>query len=197
MGARWPGVRHSGRMRRRTLPLLIAVLLASSGCVSVAPADDKPPRTPAGIAVPTSAPALATDRPVQERALPLSALPSQPVPASVAAPAAVAAATAEEKPAARPRKVSRPVQQRNRLQPRVGVERKKTSSAKPKRPRSAAGVPQAKPRAKKVRPPVPPMPRRSQPGRVPPGKLDMAELCRASHGVTSPAITQLCGSSIR
>ncbi|MGP3636870.1 hypothetical protein ACTU45_26530 [Streptomyces sp. 24-1644] len=68
-------------MRRRTLPLLIAILLATAGCVSVTPTtDNKPPRSRTTVSVP--APTSGREEGV---ALPLTPLPDSRPPAPAVA----------------------------------------------------------------------------------------------------------------
>ncbi len=89
-------VRQSSRMRRRTLPLLIVILSATAGCVSVTPTtDNKPPQNRTTVSVP--APTSGREAGV---ALPLTPLPDSQPPAPAVAIAPVPEDSAS---AARPR----------------------------------------------------------------------------------------------
>ncbi|WP_407841412.1 hypothetical protein ACE1OC_41315 [Streptomyces sp. DSM 116496] len=155
-------MRNSDHVNRRTLPLLLAVLLATSGCVSVTPVDNKPPQDRTKFSAPPA--------PAREagEALPLTPLPASrpPAPSVLIAP--------EDTPSA-PRT--------RREQPRtteadgsdsgvrtVRPERRpvKAKQSSPQRPASNAEV-RAKVTAKprKVRTPMPAVPQRSRPAAVP------------------------------
>ncbi|MCX5128286.1 hypothetical protein [Streptomyces sp. NBC_00347] len=68
--------------------------------------------------------------------------------------------------------------------------------AKQSNPKGHAPQPKAKPR--RVGTSKAAVPQRSRPGVAPgAGRISMTELCRSSHGVTSPAITQLCHGTYR
>ncbi|WP_327257263.1 hypothetical protein [Streptomyces sp. NBC_01244] len=178
-------------MNRRTLPLLLAVLLATAGCVSVAPVDNKPPQDRTKASVPAPAAQRETGG-----ALPLTPLPDSrpPAPAVVIAP--------EENPSAVPPRREQPRTTKadgSGTGARTVRQRVKAKQSSPQRPASKAKV-KAKVKAKprKVRTSKPAVPQRSRPAAVPaPGRVSMAELCRSSHGVTSPAITQLCHGTYR
>ncbi|MFJ9080462.1 hypothetical protein ACIRO3_35290 [Streptomyces sp. NPDC102278] len=178
-------------MKRRTLPLLLAVLLATPGCVSVTPVDNKSPLDRTKLSVPAPA------REAGE-ALPLTPLPTSrpPAPAVVVVP--------EDSPSA-PRT--------RRQEPRTAkadgsgsgvltVRKPERLPVKAKRsnPKGHAPKPKPKPKAKprSVGSSKPVVPQRSRPCAAPgAGRVSMAELCRSSHGVTSPATTQLCHSTYR
>ncbi|MFF4011517.1 hypothetical protein [Streptomyces sp. NPDC001717] len=172
-------------MRRRTPPLVLIALLAASGCVTVSGSgvgDDKPPvaRTSAG---------------APPDAWPLTRLPASSAPApvtAVAGPEETAPDAGGQRPELRREPESgRPVAGRRsehrpprtwsvpKSQPRPKVKPKGEPQAEPKR-----RAPAAKPAAPRRGGPVPA-----------PGRIDMAELCRSSQGVTSPTITGLCHGS--
>ncbi|MFJ8011384.1 hypothetical protein [Streptomyces sp. NPDC096339] len=167
-------------MRRRTLPLLLATLLAASGCVTVSGpgvGDDKPP-------------AARTSPGTPPAAWPLTRLPASSDPAPVPAVAGPEKTTPDAGG-------QRPEPRRGPDAGRPAAERRSEH-----RPR-AESVPKPKPRPKgkpkaepKRRAPgaKPAAPRRGGPASAP-GHIDMAELCRSSQGITSPAITQLCNGT--
>ncbi|MEV0989946.1 hypothetical protein [Streptomyces sp. NPDC049949] len=176
-------------MNRRTLPLLLAALLATAGCVSVAPVDNKPPldRTKRSVPGPARQPG---------EALPLTPLPVSrpPAPAVVVVPedSPSAPRTRREQPSAAKADGSGSEVSTVRKPERLPVKAKRSNpkghGPKPK--------PKAKPRSVGSSKPV--IPQRSRPGVAPgAGRVSMAELCRSSHGVTSPAITQLCHGTFR
>ncbi|MFB6613000.1 hypothetical protein ACFCV9_02035 [Streptomyces sp. NPDC056367] len=164
-------------MRRRTLPLLLAALLTASGCVTVSGSgvrDDKPP---AARTSPAGTPAAAW---------PLTQLPASADPAPVTSADGPEQAGASDAPGQRTELRREPDTGRPAADRRSGHLPRTESAPKPK--------PRAKPKAEpKRRAPgaKPAAPRRSGPAPAP-GRIDMAELCRSSQGVTSPAITQLC-----
>ncbi|MGW0754510.1 hypothetical protein [Streptomyces sp. NPDC002587] len=187
-------------MRRWSLPLplLLAALLAASGCVTVHPA----PAGPAGNGGVSSAEVSADHkqptephpaRPDTGPALPLSRLP-EPAPTAPAdtVPEADRAAGAD-----RPAHAAREASGQGR---HAEPAPRRTAAAQPRRatPPGRAVRPAAKPKPKpraKGRPsthaPAPRRPVRPAPGPGA-GAADMAALCRAAHGVTSPAVTALC-----
>lgn len=186
------GVRDSDHVNRRTLPLLLAVLLATAGCVSVAPADNKPPRTRPTVSVP----APASGR-VAEEALPLTPLPVSRPPAPV-----VVAEPENGTPASAPRQAPRTAKTDRSSGPK---ERTRTVRQRPERlpvkakrstPQRQATKPKAKPHRSGPSKPVAPQRSRATAAPVP-GHVSMAELCRSSHGVTSPTISQLCHGTYR
>lgn len=177
-------VRHSDRMRRRTLPLLLAALLTASGCVTVSGPG-------AGDAKPSAARPTGPGAP--PAAWPLTALPASSGPAPAAPAAAGPEKTAPDAGGQRPE----PLRGTDSDASRPAAEHRAGH-----RPR-ANPVPEAKPRPKarpkaepKRRAPgsKPPAPQRGGPAHAP-GRVDMSELCRSSQGVTSPAITQLCNGT--
>ncbi|WP_327267188.1 hypothetical protein OG444_40425 (plasmid) [Streptomyces sp. NBC_01232] len=178
-------------MRRWSLPLLLVALLAAPGCVTVHPA----PTRPAGaslVTVPEDHKHPVDPQPARPDTG--AALPLSPLPESAAAPStgavpeagrtpaparpapAASEASAETQPARRApdRRAEGPVRPRRMPPPRPAVR----PAAKPK-PRKAKGP---------SRTPAPHRPVRA-PGA---GAADMTELCRAAHGVTSPAVAALC-----
>ncbi|OEJ30047.1 hypothetical protein [Streptomyces subrutilus] len=174
-------------MRRWSLPLLLVALLAASGCVTVHPAPTRPAgASPAAVSEDHKHPvAPRPERPDTGAALPLS-----PMPGPAAAPPADAAPEAGRAPApARPASSAR---EAGETQPaRRAPDRRAEGPVRPRRT-TPAMRPAAKPKPRKVkRPTRTPAPHR--PVRAPgAGTADMAELCRAAHGVTSPAVAALC-----
>lgn len=188
-GGAGSGVRDSDHVNRRTLPLLLAALLTTSGCVSVTP-DNKPPTDRTKVSVP----APASGRRAEE------ALPLTPLPASQPPAPPVDIAPEDGSSAARAQR-AQPAQKTDGLGSGArNVERLEPRSVKPKRSSPQRPVAKAKVKAKprKGRTLKPSVPRRSRPAAVPaPGRVSMAELCRSSHGVTGPTITELCHSTYR
>lgn len=183
-------------MRRRTLPLLLVALLTTSGCVSVIPADDKPRAASTGT-VPVSAASALPDRSrPAEGSLPLTALPT-PTTAPAAPPSA--SVPVQVRPASRPRDERRTAPKaENRRSVGERTQEKRWAPAKSTRPRTAASAPKSKPKTRRVHTARPLAPPRYRPAPAPaPGRVHMADLCRASQGVTNPAITQLCRSTYR
>ncbi|GHE76224.1 hypothetical protein GCM10017778_72480 [Streptomyces vinaceus] len=178
------GVRDSDHVNRRTLPLLLAVLLATAGCFSVAPVDNKSPQDRTQFSVPAPAPA----REAAEAALPLTPLPDirPPAPAVVVAPENTSSASR-----------TRREQPRTAKDDRSGsgirtVRKPERLPAKAKRPSPQQHAPKPKAKLRRVGTSKPVVPQRSRPGAATvPGRVSMAELCRSSQGVTSPAISQL------
>ncbi|MEU6757141.1 hypothetical protein [Streptomyces sp. NPDC046685] len=183
-------------MRRWSLPLLLAALLAASGCVTV---DPSPPR-PAGARsapVPADHEHPAVPRPARlgpGTALPLSRLPeappATPAPANGAsepepAPGPGRATAAGREASGEGRKAG-PAPRRQDGPRRVSPRR----ATAPKAPARRAAKPQQKKRPH-ARTPAPHRPARPAPG-TGGGARDMAQLCRAAHGVTSPAVAALC-----
>ncbi len=178
-------------MRRWSLPLLLVALLAASGCVTVHPV----PTRPAG----ASPVAVSEDHkhPVDRRhARPDTgaALPLSPMPESAAVPPTGAATEAGRAPApARPAPAARQASGENQAARRA-PDRRAEGPVRPRRatPPRPAVRPAAKPKPRKVKRPTrthaPHRPVRA-PGA---GPGDMRELCRAAHGVTSPAVAALC-----
>lgn len=171
-------------MRRWSLPLLLAALLAASGCVTVHPG-------PAAKASPATA---ATDhkhhaRPgqrVTEPALPLSPLPgAQPSAEPRTEPARhTPATTPSRRTAAIPRRTHpRPTRPHQATAPHRAAPPKRAAKAR------TTGTAKAKPAART------PAPRAARPA---PGVRagDMAALCRSAHGVTSPTIAALCHQTV-
>ncbi|WP_158709966.1 hypothetical protein [Streptomyces katrae] len=150
------------------LPLILAALALTAGCVTVRPSGPAEPALPDPAVDRTAALETAVG------ALPLGRVPaSEPPPAPPAAGAgAGAGAGAEpEPPAAQPGE-DRPPQHRT-------GGRAPARPAHPVRP-----APAPKPRK---RPPVRPKPRPEQPR-----PYDMAPLCEAARGTVSPSIVALC-----
>ncbi|MFI6150895.1 hypothetical protein [Streptomyces sp. NPDC051109] len=155
-------------MRRWPLPLLLAALLAASGCVTVHPAPHPArqslPRHPGGPQ------AAAAPRPDTGPGLPLSGLPkpsTAPEDDHRPAPGGRAPAARE---ASDENRHARHAPQRKAAPPRHAVKPKPTKAkAQPSR--------------------TPAHPARPATGA---GTDDMAALCRAAHDVTSTAITALC-----
>ncbi|MEU9087673.1 hypothetical protein [Streptomyces sp. NPDC048357] len=177
-------------MRRWSLPLLLAALLAASGCVTVHPV----PTRPAG----ASPVAVAEDhkhpvdprpaRPDTGAALPLSPMPESAVPPAGSVPEA-GRAPAPARPAPAAREASGETQAARRA-----PDRRAEGPVRPRRttPPRPAVRPAAKPKPRKVkRPNRTPAPHRPVPASGA-GTADMTELCRAAHGVTSPAVAALC-----
>ncbi|MGW7328355.1 hypothetical protein ACWGIU_07020 [Streptomyces sp. NPDC054840] len=179
-------------MRRWPLPLL----LAAPGCVTIHPA----PAPPAGI--PATAPADDKHPSVSPAvrngtALPLSPLP-EPAPPAPAGPAPEQEhAPGPGHPAAKDRSSTRETrsttpEHRRTARPAPAPPRRATA---PKRAMPPAAKPKARPKTKaRPKAPVPHRPVRPAPAT---GAGDMRELCRAAHGVTSPAITSLCQQTYR
>ncbi|MFE2149161.1 hypothetical protein ACFXAO_03885 [Streptomyces lavendulae] len=183
-GGAGSGVRDSDHVNRRPLPLLLAVLLATAGCVSVAPVDNKPPQDRTEV----SAPAPAREA---GEALPAS---RPPAPAVVVTPENSPSAPRIRREQHRAVKADasgsgvRTVREPGRLPVKA-----KRSSPKGRAPQPK---PKAKPRSMGTSKAA--VPQRSRPGAAPgASRVSMAELCRSSHGVTSPAITQLCLGTYR
>ncbi|MFJ3728689.1 hypothetical protein ACIPYQ_39820 [Streptomyces sp. NPDC090045] len=178
-------------MRRWSLPLLLVALLAAPGCVTVHPA----PARPAG----ASAVTVPEDhkhpvdprraRPDTEAALPLSPMPESAAPSAGAVPEA-GRVPAPARPAPAAREAAAETQPARRA-----PERRAEGPVRPRRtpPLQRPAVrPAAKPKPRKAKGPSrTPAPHR--PVRAPgAGPADMTELCRAAHGVTSPAVAALC-----
>ncbi|MFD9575626.1 hypothetical protein ACFWBI_38155 [Streptomyces sp. NPDC059982] len=170
-------------MNRRTLPLLLAALLATAGCVSVTPVDNKPPldRTNRSVPGPARQPG---------EALPLTPLPASrpPAPAVVVVPedSPSAPRSRREQPRAAKADGSGSGVRTVRKPERLPVKAKSSG------PKGRGPKPKAKPRSVGSSKPV--VPQRTRPGT---GHVSMAELCRSSHGVTSPTISQLCHGTYR
>ncbi|MFE1808153.1 hypothetical protein [Streptomyces sp. NPDC059533] len=172
-------------MRRRTLPLVLIALLAASGCVTVPGSgigDGKQPAARTSAGTPPGTPPAAW---------PLTRLPASSAPAPVPAVGGPEGTTPDSGG-------QRPELRRELDSGRPAAERRSEH-----RPPRAGAVPKPKPRPKakpKAEPKrhapaaKPAAPRRGGPAPAP-GRVDMAELCRSSQGVTSPAITQLCRGS--
>lgn len=173
-------------MRRWSLPLLLVALLAISGCVSVHPAPARPAKaSPAGDSEDRKPPARQDTGP----ALPLSPLPEPTAAPQTGAVPEAGRPPVPSRPAPAARAASGETQPDRRASDRTadGPARLRRTTA----PRPAVR-PAAKPKKVKVRPrrtPAPPRPARPAPGA---GAGDMRELCRAAHGVTSPAVAALC-----
>ncbi|THA41438.1 hypothetical protein [Streptomyces sp. A1547] len=144
------------------LPLILAALALTAGCVTVRPTGPAEPAPPAPAVDRTAA------RETAVGALPLGRLPApEPPPA----PPAAEAEAEPEPPAAQPEE-NRPPQRR-------------TGGRAPARPAHPVHpAPAPKPRK---RPPVRPKPRPAQPR-----AYDMAPLCEAAKGTVSPSIVALC-----
>ncbi|MFE0604934.1 hypothetical protein ACFW2T_25555 [Streptomyces sp. NPDC058892] len=178
-------------MHRRTLPLLLVALLTTSGCVSVIPADDKPPAASTGTA-PASAASAPPDRSrPAEGSLPLTTLPTP------AAPTENASTPDRVQPTPRPREERHTAPKtEKRRSSAAQTQATRRTPAKSTRPRTGASAPKPRPKTRSVHTARPPAPPRYRPAPAPaPGRVDMADLCRASQGVTNPAITQLCRST--
>ncbi|MET9468023.1 hypothetical protein ABZY44_25130 [Streptomyces sp. NPDC006544] len=184
-------------MRRWTLPLLLAALLTAPGCVTIHPTPLPHPDTRAPAAADHKHPAGPLPaRPVTGTALPLSPLPA-PAPA---APAGAAPAQ-DHGPGPTAADHASTGQARHTL-----PTPRRTAGPGPVRPNRAiapkrAPRPAGKPKAKaKARPnhsaQTPHRPARPAPG-TGAGSGDMRELCRAAHGITSPAIASLCHQTYR
>ncbi|MER5757830.1 hypothetical protein [Streptomyces sp. NPDC002082] len=180
-------------MRRWSLPLLLAALLAAPGCVTVHPAPG-----PAVKASPATAAAdhkhPAPTRPEQyaaePAALPLSPLPGTHPSGLRADPAqrapgpahpAPAAATERRSPSTPHRARQQPPRPHRATTPKTGAH--PTVRSRPK----ITGPAKAGSRTPAAR----------RPGQPAPGVRagDMAALCRSAHGVNSPTITALCRDS--
>ncbi|MFI6001549.1 hypothetical protein ACIA98_14170 [Streptomyces sp. NPDC051366] len=146
------------------LPLTLAALALTAGCVTV---------RPAGPAEPAPEVDRAAARETAVGALPLGRLPTSEPPS--ATPAAEPEPEPEPEPPAQP--AARPGENRP-PQHRTGDR----APVRPARPERAAPAP--KPRK---RPPVRPKPRSA-----PPRTYDMAPLCEAAKGTVSPSIVALC-----
>ncbi|MFF5703029.1 hypothetical protein ACFY7H_11060 [Streptomyces sp. NPDC012794] len=145
-----------------SLPLVFALLVPATGCVTVR-APGKPP-APTG---------WAPRQPVAE------GLPLGPAPDPVAVPSPPAGAAAPAPPAGAPRRPVAPPRPGHRSDDRPP---RRASPARPARPAYRAPAP--KPRERRpARPAPPPAPQRS---------YDMGRLCEAAHGVVDPAIVALC-----
>ncbi|MGW2988921.1 hypothetical protein [Streptomyces goshikiensis] len=172
-------VRQGGRMQlRRTLPLTLAALALTAGCMTVRPAGPPGP-APAAARSAVARPAAA---PLPEpAALPLGPLPSPSGAAEQTpeAPEAPVAAAAPER--ADPLPPPHPVRP---LRPARAVE----SEARRARPPKAAHPVRHRPAAKSrpraaARPKARPAPRSA---------YDMASLCSAARGMLDPSIVALC-----
>lgn len=182
------GVRERDHMRRWSLPLLLAVLLAAPGCVTVHPA---PAPGPATTASPGTATAdhkqPGTSRPGQRAAEP-AALPLSPLPGTHPGPAQRAPGPAHEAPAAGTGQRS-PTAPRRARQQHPRPHRASTPKAPTVHPNVRTRPKATRPTKAGARTPAP-----HRPGRPAPGVRagDMAALCRSAHGVNSPSITALC-----
>ncbi|WP_158071242.1 hypothetical protein [Streptomyces sp. CB00455] len=186
-------------MRRWSLPLLLAALLAASGCVTVHPTSLPPAGARAAVAADHKIPAASRPlRPGTEVALPLSPLPAS----SSTAPAGQAP---EQDRAPGPHKPAEADRENTGRARHTGPALRPTAGPGTARPRGATAVkrtthPTARPKAKaKARPKTPAPHRRARP--TGPWHMkdmkDMKELCRVADGVTSPAITSLCHQTYR
>ncbi|MFJ5631288.1 hypothetical protein ACIQF5_01420 [Streptomyces goshikiensis] len=175
-----PRVRQGGRMQlRRTLPLTLAALALTAGCMTVRPAGPPGPAAPAAARSAVARPAAA---PLPEPlALPLGPLPS---PSGAAeqppdAPEAPVAAAAPEQ--ADPLPPPRPVRP---LRPERAVESEAHRARPPKAAHPVRPRPAAKPRPRAAaRPKARPAPRSA---------YDMASLCSAARGMLDSSIVALC-----
>ncbi|MET9608138.1 hypothetical protein ABZZ17_24245 [Streptomyces sp. NPDC006512] len=166
---------------RRALPLILAVLMLATGCVTVRPTG------PAGSPRLDPAASRTVPRQPASPAWPLTPLPeaATPTPPAPGPPAPVAAAAERAAPerAAPPRADDRP--------PRRAAPARPARPAKPARPahRARDTAPAAKPRTPKApkRRPARPAPRPA-----PQRTFDMAPLCAAARGRVDPAIVALC-----
>ncbi|MFF2793147.1 hypothetical protein ACFVT6_41475 [Streptomyces sp. NPDC058049] len=174
-------------MRRWSLPLILTALLAASGCVTVHPSPTRPAgASPAAVSEDHKHPvAPRPARPDTGAALPLS-----PMPESAAAPPAGAVPGAGRAPApARPAPAAREAPGETQAARRA-PDRRAEGPVRPRRttPPRPAVRPAAKPKPRKAEGPS----RTPAPHRPGAGTADMTELCRAAHGVTSPAVAALC-----
>lgn len=178
-------VGHSGRMRRRVLPLVLASLLAVSGCVSVNGTDDKPAER--GMTPGASAPRAGTD--VGYGARPLTQLPSDRTPSPAGAHAADGDQTGSLPYEPRPEEPgtgSGSEQAGRRHHPAPGAHRPRAQvpPVKPDR-REQPRMPRTRPAPAQGGPP----------GTASARRIEMAELCRASKGVTGSSVTGLCNGT--
>ncbi|MER6200655.1 hypothetical protein ABT234_25230 [Streptomyces sp. NPDC001586] len=173
------------------LPLLLAALLAVPGCVTVHPTPTRPAEaSPAAVEEDHKHPV--DPRPAWPDAGPALPLSRMPAPAATSRAEAVPEAgrppaSARSTPAARA--ASGETQPARRASDRMAEDPSRPRRTTPPRP---AVRPAAKPKKVKVRPrrtPAPHDPTRPAPGAR---AAHMAELCRAAHGVTSPAVAALC-----
>ncbi|WP_445270423.1 hypothetical protein [Streptomyces sp. DSM 41634] len=174
-------------MRRWSLPLLLAVLLAAPGCVTVHPAAPIAPAGPRAPAADHKHPSGPLPGPTGV-ALPLSPLPELPEPA----PAAPASPTPVQDHGPGPHRAAAADRASNG-EARHAVPTPRRATA-PKRAPRPAGRPKAKVKARPNLPAPPHRPARPAPGT---GAGDMRQLCRAAHGVTSPAVASLCHLTYR
>ncbi|PWK66758.1 hypothetical protein BCL76_110244 [Streptomyces sp. CG 926] len=148
---------------RRALPLTVAALVLTTGCVTVSPVapQDAPRAAPAAARTQARQPA--------PLALPLGPLPTSAEAASPATPSTEVRPAPSTVPEAEPAPV-RAAAERPR--------RPRRAEAKPPRPRRPAG------RVKTAAPAKPrPAPQRS---------YDMSALCKAAEGTVHPSIVALC-----
>lgn len=159
-------------MRRTVLTLTLAALLTASGCVTVNGTAPQPaaPAAPSEPAARTGAHAVS--RGIQYGA-PLTRLPEDPVPADPAPGPVPEPAEAEASPA--------PLGNHSRRTEGSAADHPSAPHSRPRR------LPAPAPR--RFRPAPAP---RNHPAAPAAGRREMAQLCAASHGITTPTVTQLC-----
>ncbi|THA49780.1 hypothetical protein [Streptomyces sp. A1136] len=172
-------------MRCRVLPLVLASLLAVSGCVSVHGTDDKPAER--GMTPGASTPRAGTD--VGYGARPLTQLPSDPTPSPAVAHVADGERTGSAPSEPRPEERgtgSGGEQAGRRHHPAPGTHRPRAQ---------VPPVPPVKPKRREHPRSRPAPAQGGRPGSAPVGRIEMAELCRASKGVISSSVTGLCNGA--
>lgn len=174
---RLPSSPSGRRASFRPVSLVLALLVLTSGCVTVRPSG------PAGAPrpVPASArPARAPEARPAPRELPLGPLPEAPAAPSEPAPPDAAEPDGGAEPVAAPPERDAPEPPaRHRASP--GRPAHRAPAAAPPAP----AAPAAKPRPRRPARPGP----RPAPGRTP---YDMTALCEAARGTVSPSIVALC-----
>ncbi|MCX5426125.1 DUF6884 domain-containing protein [Streptomyces sp. NBC_00078] len=167
-------MRDGERMRPMIAAASVALVLLSTGCVSVAPQGPTPRLSPAAAPRPAPSSESVTQAPAREELVRVGSAPSSPP----ARPKRTAATPPEESAAA-PHSPGRPA-----VAP--VVPRRAYRPEPPRRVRPAA------PPRREVRPPV----RRPAPVRRPStGGYGMADVCRSAQGVADPSLVALCGSA--
>ncbi|MFC9016305.1 DUF6884 domain-containing protein [Streptomyces albidoflavus] len=168
-GDRLSGMRDGERMRPMIAAASVALVLLSTGCVSVAPQGPTPQLSPAAAPRPAHSPEIATQAPAREELVRVG-----PVPASPMAPPQRRAATPTKRSAAVPGSPRRPA-----VAP--AVPRRTYRSEPPRRVRPTVAPPR-----REIRVPV---------RRPSTGGYGMADVCRSAHGVADPSVVALCGSA--